>query len=265
MRLAALLLTASAGAAQAASLTWSFSSDIQTLDPHSSRISFTNAVLGNVYEPLVRMNERLEIEPALAQSWERPTPTTWRFRLRPGVAFHGGETLGADDVVFSFDRVNSPGGNRGALAAVKAMRATDPLTVEIETERPFPILLNALLQFPIVDRGWALANGAEGASNLTAQKENHASRNANGTGPFRIVSRESDGPTVMAANPAWWDTPRHNLDRVTYLPIRNPATRTASLLSGSTDATVELPLQDVDRVRADPRLQVTQGPELRTI
>lgn len=264
-RLLALLLTACALPAQAASLTWSFSSDIQTLDPHSSRISFTNNVLGNIYETLVRMNERLEIEPALAQSWERPSPTVWRFKLRPGVTFHGGEAFDAGDVVFSFARISSPGGNRGALAAVKAMRAIDPTTLEIETERPFPILLNALLQFPIMDRGWAEANNATVASNLTSQEQNYAGRQSNGTGPFRVVSRESDGPTVLQANPAWWDTPRHNLDRVTYLPIRNAATRTASLLSGTTDATVELPLQDVDRVRADPRLQVVQGPELRTI
>ncbi len=57
----------------------------------------------------------------------------------------------------------------------------------------------------------------------------------------------------------------HNLDQVTFIPIRNAATRTASLLSGGTDATVDLPLQDVERLQRDPRLQVVQGPELRTI
>lgn len=168
-------------------------------------------------------------------------------------------------MVFSFARIGSPGGNRGALGAVTAVRAIDAGTVEVETARPFPVLLNALQQMPIMSRGWAEAHGAAAASDLTAQQENYAGRHSNGTGPFRLVSRETDSATVLAANPAWWDTPRHNLDTVTDLPIRNAATRTASLLSGSTDATVELPLQDVARVRADPRLQVVQGPELRTI
>ena len=251
--------------ASAASLTWSFSSDVQTLDPHSSRISFTNAVLGNLYETLVRMDDQLRIEPALATEWTQPSPTVWRFTLRPDVRFHGGEPFGAADVVFSFARISTPGGNRGALAAVKEMRRVDDRTVEIETTRPFPILLNALLQFPIMSRTWAEANGANAASNLTAREENYAGRHANGTGPFRLLSREPDGPTVLEAYPAWWDRKQHNLDRVTYLPIANPATRTASLLSGTTDATVDLPLQDVERVRADPKLQVVQGPELRTI
>lgn len=249
----------------AKSLTWSYTSDLQTLDPHVSRVSFTNAFLANVYETLVRMNDRLDIEPALATSWQQPGPTLWRFQLRPGVRFHNGDPFTADDVVFSWARLNTPGANRGAMAAVQAIRAIDEHTVEIETARPFPILLNALLQFPIMGRAWSEANGTTLASDLAANTENFATRNENGTGPFRVVSRQPDGPTVLEAFAGWWDKPQHNLDRVTYLPIRNAATRTASLISGAIDATVELPLQDVDRVRAAPNLEVVQGPELRTI
>ena len=261
----ALLLLLLAAPAWGKTLTWTFSSDIQTLDPHSSRVSFTNAFLANIYETLVRMDDKLAMEPALAASWERPSPTTWRFRLRPGVTFHNGDAFTADDVVFTWQRLNSPGANRGAMAAVKEVRRVDDLTVEMETREPFPILLNALLQFSVMGRKWSEANGAAAASDLNSQTENFATRHENGTGPFRLVSRQPEGPTVLEAFPAWWDKKVHNLDTVTYLPIRNAATRTASLISGGTDATVELPLQDVDRVRADPKLQVVQGPELRTI
>ena len=145
------------------------------------------------------------------------------------------------------------------------MRAPDPATVEIETTKPFPVMLNALLGMDIMDRKWSEENGAAAASDLTSQTENYATRHANGTGPFKLVSREADGPTVLAAFDGWWDKRRHNLDQVTFLPIRNAATRTAALLAGTTDATVDLPLQDVDRVARDPALQVVQGPELRTI
>ncbi len=249
----------------AKSLTWSYTSDVQTLDPQVSRVSFTNAFLANIYETLVRTNDHLVIEPALATSWQQDSPTVWRFQLRSGVRFHNGDAFTADDVVFSWTRLNTPGANRGAMAAVKAIHAIDAHTVEIETTRPFPILLNALLQMPIMGRAWAQANGASLASDLVGNVENFATRNENGTGPFRVVSRQPDGPTVLQAFDMWWDQPLHNLDRVTYQPIRNAATRTASLISGAIDATVELPLQDVDRVRAVPTLEVIQGPELRTI
>jgi peptide/nickel transport system substrate-binding protein len=249
----------------AKTLTWSFSSDILTMDPHASRVTFTNQFLANVYETLVRMDDQLTLEPALAMGWERVSPTLWRFKLRPGVTFHNGDPFTADDVLFTWSRLNTPGANRGPLSAVSAMRAPDPMTVEIETAKPFPVLLNALLGMGIMGRKWAEANGAANASDLSSNTENYATRNENGTGPFRLVSRQPDGPTVLEPYKGWWETPRHNLDQVTFIPIRNAATRTASLISGATDATVDVPLQDVERLSRDPRLQVVQGPELRTI
>ena len=264
LRLALSLLILGSPCA-AKSLIWAYTSDVQTLDPHVSRVSFTNGFLANIYETLVRLDGRLAIEPALATRWEQTNPTLWRFHLRGGVTFHNGDRFTADDVVFSWSRLNTPGANRGAMAAVQEMRAVDSETLDIQTVRPFPILLNALLQFPIMDRAWAQANNATAASDLAGNTENYATRHENGTGPFRVVSRQPDGPTVLEPFPAWWEKPRHNLDRVTYLPIKSAATRTASLISGAIDATVELPLQDVDRVRATPGLEVVQGPELRTI
>ena len=77
---AAAFAIAAAPPALARSLTWSFSADILTLDPHSSNNTFTNAFMDNVYETLVRHNQRVELEPALATSWERPTPARWCWR-----------------------------------------------------------------------------------------------------------------------------------------------------------------------------------------
>ena len=269
MRLAAGLLCAALLAvppALAKPFTWAFGGDVLTLDPHASNNTFTNAFLGNVYETLVRHNERLELEPALAERWETTSPTTWRFHLRRGVRFHGGEALTADDVVFTWARINTPGAlARGNLANVADVRAVDAFTVEIETRAPFPILLNALTQFYVMDRGWSEANGAAASSNLSAREENAAARTANGTGPFRVRSRTVDGPTVLDAFEGWWDRPRHNLTTVTFQPIRSAATRTAALISGAVDALVELPIQDIPRIEFNANLQVVQGPELRTI
>ena len=109
--------------------------------------------------------------------------------------FHNGDTLTSDDVVFTWQRFNTPGAlARGTLTGIKDVRAIDPITVEIETAGPFPILLNALQGFYIMDRKWAEANGAAAASDLTAQQENYATRNENGTGPFRVVSRIARRP-----------------------------------------------------------------------
>jgi peptide/nickel transport system substrate-binding protein len=252
--------------AEARNFTWAYNADVLTLDPHSSNNTFTNSFLGNVYEALVRHNDRIEIEPALAESWERVSPTVWRFELRRGVVFHNGESFDADDVVFTWARVRSPGSLAGnLLGQIKEVRKTGSHTVEIETHRPFPILLAAITQFYMMDEGWSRANNAAEAANLAQQVESGATRAANGTGPFRIVDRRPDERTVLEPHTRWWDRPAHNLTRVTFQPIRSAATRTASVLSGAIDANVEVPLQDIPRLLQDSRVQVVEGPELRTI
>jgi peptide/nickel transport system substrate-binding protein len=269
LALAALLALAAPIAsrdAEARNFTWAFNADVLTLDPHSSNNTFTNTFMGNVYEALVRHNDRIEIEPALAESWERTTPTIWRFNLRRNVVFHNGESFDADDVVFTWARVNSPGSMaRGLLGAIKEVRKVGSHVIEIETHRPFPILPASITQFFIMDEGWSRANNAAEAANLSGQQESGATRVANGTGPFRITERRPDERTVLEPHAGWWDRPVHNLTRVTFQPIRSAATRTASLLSGAIDANVEVPLQDIPRLLQDNRVQVIEGPELRTI
>jgi peptide/nickel transport system substrate-binding protein len=264
--LAAALGLGAAAPAAARNFTWAYNADVLTLDPHSSNNTFTNSFLGNVYEALVRHNDRIEIEPALAESWERTSPTVWRFNLRRGVTFHNGEAFDADDVLFTWARVNSPGSlARGLLGGINEVRKTGSHTVEIVTHRPFPILLAAITQFYMMDEGWSRANNAAEAANLAQQQESGATRVANGTGPFRVVDRRPDERTVMEPHAGWWDRPVHNLIRVTFQPIRSAATRTASVLSGAIDANVEVPLQDIPRLLQDQRVQVVEGPELRTI
>jgi peptide/nickel transport system substrate-binding protein len=252
--------------ASAKDFTWAFNADVLTLDPHSSNNTFTNSFLGNVYEALVRHNDKIEIEPALAESWQRTSPTVWRFNLRRDVVFHNGESFDADDVLFTWRRVRAPGSMAGnLLGQIKEVRKIDSHTIEIETHRPFPILLAAITQFYMMDEGWSRANNAENPANLSQQQESGATRTANGTGPFRVTERRPDERTVLEPHARWWDRPQHNLTRVTFQPIRSAATRTATLLSGGIDASVEVPLQDIPRLLQDQRVQVIEGPELRTI
>jgi peptide/nickel transport system substrate-binding protein len=262
----ALAVTLGSAGLHAKTFTWTASADVLSMDPYATNNSFTNAFMNNIYEGLVRFNDKVEIEPALAESWTSVSPTVWRFKLRRNVKFHGGEAMTADDVAFSWQRVQSSGSiAKLNLGNVKDIRKVDAFTVDVETRAPFPLLLNEMLSFNIMSKSWCEANNAKESSDLQQKKENFANRNTNGTGPFVLKSREVDIKTLLAANATWWDKPKHNLTEVAFTPIQSDATRTSSLLSGTIDATVNVPLQDVARINSSGAFNVVQGPELRTI
>lgn len=261
--LAAGLLSAPA---QAARFTWAAPADAISFDPHALNDTFSQALVNNVYEALVRHGTDLKIGPALAESWETPEPTRWRFHLRPGVRFHDGRAFTADDVVFSWERTNTPGALAlGKLDMIRGVSAVDERTVDIELKYPFPILPQTIANWFMMSRGWAEANDARVSSNLSANQEGPAGRRANGTGPFVLALREPGLRTVLQRNPAWWDQPRHNLDEVVFQQIANDSTRTAALLSGGVDAILPVPLQDVERMRRQAGVQLLERPELRTV
>ena len=252
--------------AQGKTLKWGAAREIASLDPYSFGETFTLSVLNHVYEGLVRYTGDLKIEPALAQSWETVSPTIWRFKLRPDVKFHNGSAFNADDVVASLARVThetSP--LKGNLPAYKSSRKIDDLTVEIEVNGPYPLLLNDLTNIYIFDKEWMEANNASLPTDSGKGIKGFATDNANGTGPFSVESRRADSRTVFLANPAWWDKAKHNIGRIEFLPIASASTRVAALLSGEIDFTNVAPLQDLPRLTASPDVKVLQTNELRTV
>ncbi len=269
-RLSALLLATSllAGAlpASAATFRWANDGDANSMDPYTRSETFLLTFTQNFYDPLVRRDKDLKVEPALAESWEQPNPTTWRFHLRHGVKFHGGEAFNADDVVFSYNRVVAPGSQlNGYMQAVKEVKKIDDYTVDFLTSIPDPIFLEEITGWVIMSKSWSEANHAEQAMDLTKNTENYATRHEDGTGPFILDIREPDRRTTMHANPAWWDKQTGNLDKVEFNVIGNAATRVAALLSGDVDMIYTVPPQDMNRLSASGDLTVISHPELRTV
>ncbi len=265
--LAAVVFAAGlATTADAATLRWGAQRDIVSLDPYSYGDTFTISVLAHVYEGLVRYDENLKIAPSLAESWEVLSPTVWRFHLRKGVKFHDGAPFTADDVLASLTRVSDPASPlRGNLPAYQSAEKIDDLTVDIHTTPNYPLLLNDLTNIVIFDKEWLVANKAEAPTDVGKGVEGYATSHANGTGPFKLVSRKPDAETVFEVNKDWWDTPKHNIDKIVFTPIASAATRVAALLSGEIDYTNSAPLQDIPRLKASPDIQVLASNELRTV
>jgi peptide/nickel transport system substrate-binding protein len=119
----------------------------------------------------------------------------------------------------------------------------------------------------MMDRGWSEANRATVPQNFAQREETFTVRNANGTGPFVIRSREVDQRTVMVRNPSWWGAAAAggNVTEYHHVTLTSDATRIAALLSGEVDMVHVVPVQDVARIQRNPRLRVLEGQENRTV
>ncbi len=274
LAMAAGLLAAGSAAAQPQPerrvLRMATSVDAATLDPHATNALFTFLVVHQVYEGLTWRGDDLKVHPGLATRWEQVEPTRWRFHLRDGVRFAGGEAFESDDVVFSLQRALAPTSNYGIFVdTVAAVEARDRLTVDVVTRVPDPVIPDKMTRVMIMDRGWSEANRATLPQNFAQREETFTVRNANGTGPFVIRTREAESRTVMVRNPTWWGnangTARGNVTEYHHVTLTSDATRVAALLSGEVDFVHVVPLQDVARIQRDARLRVLEGQENRTV
>ena len=262
----ALVAALGVGAAQAQTLRWASQGDAQTMDPHSQNESLTNSINGQVYEYLVGRDKDLKIVPQLATEWQQTGPLQWRMKLRPNVKFHDGSPFTADDVVFSINRAKEPTSQIRVYAnAVGDPKKIDPLTVEFNLPQVNPIFLQHLNSLFIMSRSWSEQNKVGKPLDFKAKEQSFASFNANGTGPYMLVSRQPDVKTVYKRNPAWWGTFKGNVQDVVYTPIASNPTRIAALISGELEFVLDPPPPDSPRLRNTPGLKVIDGPENRIV
>jgi peptide/nickel transport system substrate-binding protein len=268
LALASMLMVS--GGALAETLRWSSAGDSLTMDPHAQNEGPTHVLSHQVYDTLVFRDQDMKLQPRLATEWyiTPDDPAVWEFKLREGVSYHNGNPFTADDVVFSIMRAKHDNSDmKGLLTSVIEVTKVDDHTVRMRTDGPNPLLPNNLTNLFIMDQEWAEANNVTVPQNYKGGEETHAVRNANGTGPFRLVSREPDVRTELVRNDEYWgrDIFPMEVSRIINTPIQSAATRAAALLSGEIDFLLDPPVQDLERLNNARGLVVRSAPENRTI
>ena len=267
LRTLALAATAAlACAAHAQTLRWSSQGDPQTMDPDSQNEGLTNMFNGQIYEFLVARDKQMNIVPQLATEWKQDSPTKWTFKLRHGVRFQDGRPFTADDVVFSINRAREKTSQIAVYATpLGEPRKIDDYTVEFDGTQVDPVFLQHLNTIFIMSKSWCEEHKATHPQNFAAREEAWTALNANGTGPYMLVSRQPDVRTTLKRNPAWWGHLEGNVQDVVYTPIRNNGTRVAALLSHEVDFILDPPPSDLERLRASGDIQVVNGVENRVV
>jgi peptide/nickel transport system substrate-binding protein len=219
----------------------------RSLDPHFRNSAVGWSLLSSFYDSLVAFSPRLQLEPALAESWTLEGGTRWRFRLRPDVRFHNGVGLTAEDVVASLERARTHASSalRYHLVGVTSVRAEDSRTVVIETASPVPDLLNRLTFVMVIP--------ASLATQVALEKPV-------GTGPYRFAGLTADGALLAKAWGGWHGRPE--IDDVRFEFVESDEAAVRRLVAGRADVCHLLPDDWVSDVAATKGLRVVEQPRL---
>jgi peptide/nickel transport system substrate-binding protein len=232
-------------------------SDPLALDPHAHESGPTYSVLLNIYDTLLFRDRDLKIVPWLAESWRLVDPLTWEFKIRPGVKFHNGESLDAEAVKWSLDRLRAPEKKNvqaGHFRLVTAVEVVDKRTVRIITARPFSTLPNQL----------ALRGAIMPPRHFQRDDKALVDRQPIGTGAYKFARWRRDEELVLEANDRWWGG-APSIKRVIFRSIPEDAVRVAALQAGEIDVAVNIPPHLVPLIQKHPRLYVSRTPSVRTI
>lgn len=231
----------------------------QLSDYNSSRAAMP------MFEGLVRFKDgSTELEPALAESWEvSEDGLTYTFKMREGVTFHDGTPVDAEAAKFSFERQldpEHPYHDTGefayaefTLGMIESIEVLNPMTLQITLENPFaPFLSNLAMHAASLVSPAALE-----------QYGRDFAQNPVGTGPYQFASWQRGTELVLERNQDYWRG-APEVERLVYRPIVEDQARLAALESGEIDFTVNLPVDDLPRLRDDTRFHFEEQAGMHT-
>jgi len=200
----------------------------------TSGAAIPQALMGNVYQTLVAVDDHGKLTPQLARSWRvDATGTRYTCELQQGVTFSNGDAFTADSVVFSLDRVRSAhwsNGLKAGMDVVKDVHADDEHTVTVTLKRP--------------SQAWLYTMTTLVGAMFTPSGVGHLATQAIGTGPFAVGSWKSGQSLTLTRRDDYWGEPAA-APQVTLRYYADPLTATNALRGGSVDAVVGMQAPDL--------------------
>jgi peptide/nickel transport system substrate-binding protein len=193
-------------------------------DPHKVPAASSVRVYALVYDSLTKLDESLNVIPSLAEKWEvAPDGKTITFTLHKGVKFHNGQEMTAEDVKYSFERILNP--DTGAIAksyfsSVEAIEAKDPTTIVFKLKNPDAAFI---------------ANTASAFASIVPKGSTDLTKDAMGTGPFKLEKSEPGQYVLLKKNPDYWNKDLPKVEAIKFQIMKDEAERLAAIRSGKVD------------------------------
>ncbi|MFB0833984.1 ABC transporter substrate-binding protein [Arthrobacter halodurans] len=207
------------------------------------------ALMSNVYEGLVEVDQEGEIQPLLAESWEQSEDRKdYTFKLREGVTFSNGEAFDAEDVKFSIERVQSD-------AWVSGMKAKMDIVDKVTVESPTSVTVS--LKQP--SNAWLFNMTTLVGAMFDPSGVEDLANEAIGTGPFSLESWTRGDSIKFAARDDYWGT-APKVQNATLRYFGDAVATTNALRSGDVDVVYNMQAPElVNSFQSDDAFQVLEG------
>jgi peptide/nickel transport system substrate-binding protein len=191
-----------------------------TLDPHNGLTYLDTARAQALYQPLLQLNTKAQTEFVLAEEISPHGSTSqWVIRLRPGITFHDGKPLAAEDVIFTLRRIitgKMTGSTPLGPVDVKGLKALDKRTVLVPMTSPYGSFLDQLAY-------WYYLYVVPAGFNP---------KQPNGTGPFKYKSFTPGQRSVFVRNGNYWKPGLPYVDTLTIIDFSDSASLQNALTTG---------------------------------
>jgi peptide/nickel transport system substrate-binding protein len=207
------------------------------------------------WETLVRFDSNFKLVfDGLAEELSAKRADVWTIRVRDGIEFHNGKTLGAEDVIYSLQRLVNPklklfGGAALSSLDPRRLKKMDKRTVRLFLKRKDVTILDALGQYVagIVPVGYSPNAVGRAKPNV-------------GTGPYMVKSFAPGQRSVHVRNPNYWRSGQPYFDQVVIIDFPDDTARVNALLGGQIDAMTDVPAAQVRVVNGRPNTKVLESP-----
>lgn len=221
-----------------AEITVGYGSDPVSLDIHESLSEDTLQFAHLVFDPLIRRNQKMQYMPRLAQRWQRIDDLTTRFYLQPQIKFHSGNTLTSQDVAWTLERLKRSVDYKGLFERVSHIKVIDETRFDLVTKTPYPLVLQLASYLFVMDSAFytGVDENGQDKSKIEKQGDTFAASNTSGSGPYQVTLREQGMQLKLTRFADYWDRESPgNVKHLSLIPIKEPSTRLAALLSGDVD------------------------------
>ena len=233
-------------------LTIAQSADITTFDPQNAFNTPTDSVLTNIFSHLFEREADNTLVPDAAESVENTDELTWRVVLKPGITFHNGDPLTAEDVKYTFERVSSDETLmvQSYYSSIDHVDVIDELTCDIVTKVPMPTLkiMTAFSGSWILPKNYIETNGWD-----------YFQKNPVGSGPYQFKEWIRDDRVVLEPYENYFKGKVEQWDEVVFRCIPESSTRVGELLTGGVDIALNIPPNEWERINGNEGTKIVYG------